>query len=327
LRKAQAIPKPHDIPEVQAPPSTTSTAGRRRAAGRRPALVRVDRRRARHRRVGRPLPRAAPREGRDPAGGRHRRSAQDRLRPDGDGRRAGAARGDRATCARRSANSRRPATSPRSRGSTTCSSSWSAATRRTSSSCSPQGLHAVDGVVRTESFLILEIHKMAYGWGVGDHGVPLADDPPNGSSRNRTHAERPRAPRETAERTRFDRAPARPARYTPGPSVRGGPPREHVPVHARERLRADQQLHRHRQRAARAGPPVVFAAERSWAGKLEALGFEEDLVDLAAPPDDDGRRRAGRRAVLDRLHPRDLAGVPAADDRAALEFVSPRGRR
>jgi Lrp/AsnC family transcriptional regulator for asnA, asnC and gidA len=41
-----------------------------------------------------------------------------------------------------------------------------------------QGLHAVDGVVRTESFLILEIHKMAYGWGVGDHGVPLADDPP-----------------------------------------------------------------------------------------------------------------------------------------------------
>jgi Lrp/AsnC family transcriptional regulator for asnA, asnC and gidA len=40
------------------------------------------------------------------------------------------------------------------------------------------GLQAVEGVVRTESFLILEIHKMAYGWGVGDHGVPLADDPP-----------------------------------------------------------------------------------------------------------------------------------------------------
>jgi len=40
------------------------------------------------------------------------------------------------------------------------------------------GLNAVDGVVRTESFLILEIHKMAYGWGAGDHGVPLADDPP-----------------------------------------------------------------------------------------------------------------------------------------------------
>ena len=35
-------------------------------------------------------------------------------------------------------------------------------------------IHDIDGVVSTESFLILEIHKMAYGWGVGDHGVPLA---------------------------------------------------------------------------------------------------------------------------------------------------------
>jgi MGT family glycosyltransferase len=34
------------------------------------------------------------------------------------------------------------------------------------------------------------------------------------------------------------------------------------------------------------GHRVVFAAEASWAGKLEALGFEEDLVDLA-PPDPD----------------------------------------
>jgi len=37
-------------------------------------------------------------------------------------------------------------------------------------------IHAIDGIAATESFLILEIHKMAYGWGVGDHGVPLADD-------------------------------------------------------------------------------------------------------------------------------------------------------
>jgi Lrp/AsnC family transcriptional regulator for asnA, asnC and gidA len=29
-------------------------------------------------------------------------------------------------------------------------------------------LHAVEGVADTESFLILEIHKMAYGWGVGE---------------------------------------------------------------------------------------------------------------------------------------------------------------
>lgn len=33
------------------------------------------------------------------------------------------------------------------------------------------------------------------------------------------------------------------------------------------------------------GHRVVFAAEASWAGKLEALGFEEDLVDLAPPPE------------------------------------------
>ncbi|MBA2893255.1 glycosyltransferase [Nonomuraea soli] len=34
------------------------------------------------------------------------------------------------------------------------------------------------------------------------------------------------------------------------------------------------------------GHRVVFAAEASWKGKLEALGFEEDLVDLAPPADD-----------------------------------------
>ena len=37
------------------------------------------------------------------------------------------------------------------------------------------------------------------------------------------------------------------------------------------------------------GHRVVFAAEASWEGKLEPLGFEEDLVDLAPPPEpDDG---------------------------------------
>lgn len=39
-------------------------------------------------------------------------------------------------------------------------------------------VHPVEGVTSTESFLILEIHKMAYGWGVGDHGVPLAEPTP-----------------------------------------------------------------------------------------------------------------------------------------------------
>jgi Lrp/AsnC family transcriptional regulator, regulator for asnA, asnC and gidA len=32
-------------------------------------------------------------------------------------------------------------------------------------------LHNVEGVADTESFLILEIHKMAYGWGVGEVDV------------------------------------------------------------------------------------------------------------------------------------------------------------
>jgi MGT family glycosyltransferase len=37
----------------------------------------------------------------------------------------------------------------------------------------------------------------------------------------------------------------------------------------------------------RRGHRVVFAAEASWKGKLEALGFEEDLVDLAPPPEEE----------------------------------------
>lgn len=40
-------------------------------------------------------------------------------------------------------------------------------------------LHHVDGVVAAESFLVLEIHKMAYGWGVGD--VAIADRPQEGT--------------------------------------------------------------------------------------------------------------------------------------------------
>src|SRR5437762_3385430 len=40
------------------------------------------------------------------------------------------------------------------------------------------------------------------------------------------------------------------------------------------------------------GHRVVFAAEASWRGKLEPLGFEEDLVDLAPPPE--GEQEAGQ---------------------------------
>ena len=42
------------------------------------------------------------------------------------------------------------------------------------------------------------------------------------------------------------------------------------------------------------GHRVVFAAEASWKGKLVALGFEEDLVDLAAPAEDAGEQDAGQ---------------------------------
>jgi MGT family glycosyltransferase len=49
--------------------------------------------------------------------------------------------------------------------------------------------------------------------------------------------------------------------------------------------------HRLRER----GHRVVFAAEASWSGKLQALGFEEDLVDLSPPPDADaGEQDAGQ---------------------------------
>ena len=42
------------------------------------------------------------------------------------------------------------------------------------------------------------------------------------------------------------------------------------------------------------GHRVVFAAESSWKGKLDPLGFEEDLVDLAPPPDDCEEQDAGQ---------------------------------
>jgi MGT family glycosyltransferase len=42
----------------------------------------------------------------------------------------------------------------------------------------------------------------------------------------------------------------------------------------------------------RRGHRIVFAAEASWDGRLEPLGFEEDLVDLAPPPE--GARDAGQ---------------------------------
>ncbi|CAB4739661.1 MAG: glycosyl transferase [Actinobacteria bacterium] len=42
------------------------------------------------------------------------------------------------------------------------------------------------------------------------------------------------------------------------------------------------------------GHRVVFAAEASWKGKLAAMGFEEDLVDLAPPAESDVEQDAGQ---------------------------------
>jgi MGT family glycosyltransferase len=42
------------------------------------------------------------------------------------------------------------------------------------------------------------------------------------------------------------------------------------------------------------GHRVVFAAESSWKGRLEPLGFEEDLVDLAPPQEDGTEADAGQ---------------------------------
>ncbi len=44
----------------------------------------------------------------------------------------------------------------------------------------------------------------------------------------------------------------------------------------------------------RMGHRVVFAAERSWEGRLAALGFDEDLVDLAPPPENVAEQAAGQ---------------------------------
>ena len=74
----------------------------------------------------------------------------------------------------------------------------------------------------------------------------------------------------------------------------------------------------------RRGHRVVFAAEASWKGRLEPLGFEEDLVDLS-PPADAGR--AGRRGVLEGLHRQHRAGVPQAHHRAAATPGSSRSGR
>jgi Lrp/AsnC family transcriptional regulator for asnA, asnC and gidA len=49
-----------------------------------------------------------------------------------------------------------------------------------------QRLHQVDGVVSTESFLVLEIHKLAYGWGVGEVATSVEGKEAAPPTRHRT---------------------------------------------------------------------------------------------------------------------------------------------
>ncbi|HEY7625683.1 MAG TPA: nucleotide disphospho-sugar-binding domain-containing protein [Ilumatobacteraceae bacterium] len=50
------------------------------------------------------------------------------------------------------------------------------------------------------------------------------------------------------------------------------------------------------------GHRVVFAAEASWAGRLEPLGFVEDLVDLAPPPPADAPPQSAGQFWTDFIH-------------------------
>ena len=94
----------------------------------------------------------------------------------------------------------------------------------------------------------------------------------------------------------------------------------HRRLHARERVRAHEQLHRDRQ-----DPRGAWASRGVRRGGL--LARPSRAPRLRGGPrgsGSTGRGRPGRRAVLDRLHHGDGAGVPEADDRAA-RHVHPTG--
>ncbi|MDI2124700.1 Lrp/AsnC family transcriptional regulator [Yinghuangia seranimata] len=44
-------------------------------------------------------------------------------------------------------------------------------------------MHLIDGVVSTDSFFVLEVHKLAYGWGVGGVESSLLDAPATDAAR------------------------------------------------------------------------------------------------------------------------------------------------
>lgn len=48
-----------------------------------------------------------------------------------------------------------------------------------------QRMHLIEGVLSTESFFVLEVHKLAYGWGVGEVQTRLLDAPAPGTPSRR----------------------------------------------------------------------------------------------------------------------------------------------
>jgi hypothetical protein len=51
-------------------------------------------------------------------------------------------------------------------------------------------MHHIDGIISTESFFVLEVHKLAYGWGVGQvESLALNTHAPPARSAGRLPAE------------------------------------------------------------------------------------------------------------------------------------------
>src|SRR5215475_6145948 len=82
------------------------------------------------------------------------------------------------------------------------------------------------------------------------------------------------------------------------------------PVHAGERLRAYQQLHRDRRRAPPPRAPGRLRRRGILAGQTRAAWIHRG----PGQPRRTCCRRAGRWAVLEGLHRRDGGGIPQADD-------------
>ena len=262
--------------------------------------VLVDRRGVGRRRIGRPLPGPTDGAGRDPAGRRHRRPTQARLRPDGSGRPQGHARVRSATSAPPSPSSPRRATSLPSPGSTTCSSSWCAATpptSRTSSSARCSRSPACSRPSRSSS-------SRSTRWPTD--GAPVTPGSPSPTSRR--HPPSGRGQRNEHQREKDTLTTT----FLFMPESAYGPTNNCIGIGNVLRQR---------------GHRVVFAAEASWAGRLEPLGFVEDLVDLAPPPDqnDGDGRTPGSSGPTSSARP--LRSSASRRSSSSTRSSSRRGRR